>query len=326
MAHIDAAAREVRETFAVETPAVDPRQALMTVRRRVAAGDVPARDRWMGMRWHPARFLGSAGAMATLAGAVVLTPIGGWAHNFFTIFQPQQIQAVSVTTDQLRSLPDLNRFGTVSAPKSAPMHTYASAAAAAAAAGMSVPVPATLPAGVASSVKYHVMPGATGSFTFSAAKATAWAKASGKALPPMPAHVDGSTLRVTLNSTEVAIYQASGDAMPGLVIGEMRAPLATSTGASVRELENYVLGLPGVSPQLASELRAVNDPTSTLPLLIPVDRAHSHTVLVQGVHGVAVGDNTGVGTAVLWEKRGVVYGVGGTISESTALDVANHLR
>jgi len=46
---------------------------------------------------------------------------------------------------------------------------------------------------------------------------------------------------------------------------------------------------------------------------------------VQGVDGIALGDNTGVGAGVIWIKNGVVYGVVGTIKQSDALTVANQL-
>ena len=106
----------------------------------------------------------------------------------------------------------------------------------------------------------------------------------------------------------------------------MKAPTVASTGASLQDLEDYLLQLPGVSPQLAAEIKSIGDPSSTLPLPIPVDRASEHSVQVQGVQGVAVGDSTGIGSVVIWEKDGIIYGVGGTLSESQVLDVASSLH
>jgi hypothetical protein len=51
-----------------------------------------------------------------------------------------------------------------------------------------------------------------------------------------------------------------------------------------------------------------------------------HSVQVQGVPGYAVGDNTGLGSGVIWEKGGIIYGVAGTLSQDAVLSVANSLR
>jgi hypothetical protein len=49
-------------------------------------------------------------------------------------------------------------------------------------------------------------------------------------------------------------------------------------------------------------------------------------VQVQGTSGLAVGDNTGIGSGVIWEKDGVVYGVAGALPESQILAIANSLQ
>ena len=122
-----------------------------------------------------------------------------------------------------------------------------------------------------------------------------------------------------------AALQREGD-IPSLVVAEAAQPRITSTGASVKEIEDYLLAQPGVSPQLASEIRAIGDPSTTLPIPIPMERATAQTVQVQGVSGLAVGDNTGLGSGVIWEKDGVVYGVAGALPESQILTIANSLQ
>jgi hypothetical protein len=47
-------------------------------------------------------------------------------------------------------------------------------------------------------------------------------------------------------------------------------------------------------------------------------------VQVQGVDGVALGDNTGVGAAVVWIKSDVFF-VGGSLKQSDILSIANGL-
>src|SRR5205085_6832857 len=111
---------------------------------------------------------------------------------------------------------------------------------------------------------------------------------------------------------------------PQLIIAESRPPSATSSGMAVKELEDYLLAQPGISPQLAADIRAIGDPTTTLPIPVPVQYATSSKVQVQGVDGVALGDNTGAGAAVIWIKNDVFF-VGGSLHQQDILSIANSL-
>jgi hypothetical protein len=264
-------------------------------------------------------------AAVALVGALVFTPAGSLAQTFITIFQPKQVQAVPISVAELRGLPNLRKFGTMHIQKNVSAKTVGSAAAAATASGMSVLVPSSLPAGVPSTVTYAVEPGTVNTFTFSAAKAEAAAKKAGKTIPAMPAAINGSTLQLTTYPAALAVYGAPRG-IPTLAIGQTRAPKISSSGVTVKQLEDYILGLPGVSPDLAASIRAIGDPTSTLPIPVPINMAQSETVTVQGVQGLAVGDSTGVGSVVVWVKDGIIYGVGGTLPESQVIQIANSLH
>jgi hypothetical protein len=190
------------------------------------------------------------------------------------------------------------------------------------------------------------MPAQTASFTFNAAKAQASAAAQGKTLPAMPANIDGSSVTVTTGSAVLAMYGAPAASSeskatakmveanpasaaslgPVLVIGQTTAPVVTSTGVSAADLEAYLLAQPGISPDLASAIRAIGDPTSTLPIPIPMSKASSHSVQVQGVTGVSVADSTGLGGGIIWVKNGIVYGIAGSFSENDLLAAANSLH
>lgn len=285
-------------------------------------------------------------AAAALAGVLILTPVGSYAAGLITIFQPTKIAVVPVTTDEMSSLPDLEDYGTVIKPARQQSQRVDSPAAASAAAGMPVLVPGTLPAGIPTTVTYEVISGQSGSFTFSAAKAQAAAAAKGKTLPPMPANIDGSTIQITTGPAVVAVYAdrqaienakataektedprvAAADVGQMLIIGQTTTPIVKSTGVSAAELENYLLEQPGISPALADAIRAIGDPSSTLPIPIPVNKASSHQVQVQGVTGLAVADSTGLGGGIIWQKDGKVYGVAGTLTESQLIAVANSLH
>jgi hypothetical protein len=227
----------------------------------------------------------------------------------------------------LQSLPQLQEYGTVSAPDKIPSQTVSDAAAASQVTGMHVVVPGALPSAVPKTVAYEVTKGATGTFTFSAARAQSTAASRGQTLPQMPSGIDGSRLELKVGATSVATYGES-NGIPTLIVGQSVAPTVTSSGASVPEIEDYVLKLPGVSKSLANSIRALGDPTKTkiLPIPVPVDTANAQKVTIDGAQGVAVGDSTGAGSAVVWEKGGIIYGVGGTLTESQVIDIANSLH
>ncbi len=271
-----------------------------------------------------------------LAAVLVLGAVITASANVSQIFAPKTVKPVPVTLAELESLPDLSAYGTVTWSVAPQPSLVPDAASAAQIAGFTAPQVANLPAGISRTVTYGAMPQAVGVFKFDAAKAAAAAQAQGKTLPPMPAGMDGSTLTLTMGPAIVELFgemnipdsspgkQPSQLQLPQLIVAESRTPSVTSTGVSVKDLEDYLLAQPGISPQLAADIRAIGDPTTTLPIPVPVQYATSSRVQVQGVDGVALGDNTGVGAAVVWIKSDVFF-VGGSLKQSDVLSIANGL-
>ena len=274
--------------------------------------------------------------VAAFALVIAVAVVATAAVNVNLIFSPKSVTPVPVTLADLQSLPDLSAYGTTTWSVPPQPELVLSAAAAEKIAGFPAPIAGTLPAGVTGNVSYGAMPQATGVFTFSAAKAQAAAAAKGKTLPKMPAGMDGSTLTLTMGPAIIEIWgdlnqgsTTSSDAsqikLPQLVVAESKAPVVSATGVTVKELEDYLLAQPGISAQLAADIRAIGDPTTTLPIPVPVEYATSSKVDVQGVKGVALGDNTGLGAAVIWIKNSNVFFVGGSLKQDDILSIANQL-
>lgn len=316
-------ARRAAELLAVTPAGVHPEAALAAVRSRPPV----ALARRFGLprgRWRPALALGLAAALA------VTLAVTGAAEQLLTIAQPTQVAVVPVTSSELQALPDLSHFGTMSWSGQPNLSSGpATAAQAQTEAGFAAPQVGSLPSGIPAQPAYSAMGASTVTFTFSAAKAQAWAASQNETLPAMPTGLDGSTLTLNVGPAIAVVYGGeSGDGqagVPQLVIGKMKAPSLESTGPSVQEIESYLLSVPGVSPQLAAQIRALGDPTQTLPLPIPVDRTSTQDVTVDNVHGVLIGDNTGLGAGVIWVKDGYVYGVAGTLGQDQVLAVAQSL-
>jgi hypothetical protein len=272
--------------------------------------------------------------VAALALAVMVAVVATASVNVSQIFAPQTVTPVPVTLAELQTLPDLSAYGDITWTHQPTPQIGITKAKAEEVAGFSVPNARALPAGISSTVTYAAMAQTTGVFKFSAAKAQAAAAAKGKTIPAMPAGMDGSTLDLTMGPALLVVYgdlpksdgsQSGQFALPQLIVAESKAPSVTSTGVSVKELEDYLLAQPGISPQLAADIRAIGNPTTTLPIPVPVQFATSSKVTVQNVQGVALGDNTGVGAAVIWIKGGHVFFVGGSLKKDDAIAVANGL-
>lgn len=272
-----------------------------------------------------------AASVVAVALLVVAVAQGG------VVFAPSSVTPVPVTLADMQALSQLSAYGTVTWSKQPQLQVATTAAEASTVSGLQAPKVASLPQGVSSNVTYAAMSQAVAEFTFSADKAAAAAASTGKALPKMPAGMDGVKLTVTVGpavgevfgdlkpSTGSDVSQAN---LPQLIVGKSSAPTATSSSSqvTVKQLESYLLTLPGISPQLAAAIKAIGDPSTTLPIPVPIEYATSSKVQVQGVQGIALGDNTGVGSGVIWVKNGVVYAVAGTIKQSDAINIANNLK
>lgn len=319
---------------------------------------VEPQARWYE-RWLPgavrrplvARSLAGVSLAAAVVASVAFTPLGLYAQDLLEVFQPKQFVVVPVTRADLEALPSLSQYGDISQVSRGEFQVSANAAEAAAASGIPVLTPGTLPASVTAPASYAVVPSFSATFTFSADKASDAAQAQGQPLPPMPANIDGSSVQMTTGVGVVAVYggnvgarlhgkdaaaakgSASGDpldqasdAVPQLIVGQARVPVATSSGASPKELEQYLLSQPGISDNLANAIRAIGDPTTTWPIPVPLGKIRTHSVTVQGVRGTVFSDDGNIANGVIWVKDGMIYGVAGPLGESDVLRVANSLH
>jgi hypothetical protein len=267
--------------------------------------------------------------IAAVASAVLV--VSGGAQDFLSWFQPSQVAAVPVTAADVRSLAGLASYGSVTGGSSISYEPEPDAAAAGAAADLDAPVIADLPGGITAAPQYAVVSGGIVSFTFSTALAQEAAARAGGQLPAMPRGLDGSTLSVIIAPAVVVSYGVdpsnvlSGASLPSgeaFIVVKSRTPTVTSTGVTVQQLENYLLSVPGIPAGVASEIRALGDPTQTIPVPIPVDVASGSPVSINGARGLLIGDSTGLGSAVIWQHNGVVYAIAGTLSSDEVLGIA----
>jgi hypothetical protein len=255
-----------------------------------------------------------------------------------SVFQPAQVRAISVTPADaraLRALPPLEAFGALRGTRSPGLDEVASASEAAQEAGFALRLPAGVPAGLARDIRYQVTRRARTSFTFDRSKAATWARAHKVALRPVPSGLDGATYTATLEPVAIVTYgafptnrRAERGARRGTFLAVIQAPVptVTSNGASLRMLADWFSAQPGVPKNLIARIDAIGDPTQTLPIPIRFDKQTAVKIAVDGVEGLAIGDETGIGSAVVWTKGGKLYAVGGTFTQSRVLALADSLR
>jgi len=302
--------------------------------RGIVAYRAPGRRRWT-------QALAAAATVAALFAGLQIT---GVADSFFTIFQPKQVAPLSVRIGDLAGLPDLSEYGTLTITTQPAYRQTATLDLARAETGIAPLQAGPLPAGVTGDARIYTVSRGDGTFRFDETKLQTSAGRVSRTPPPMPASVAASTLNVTGGPAIVQTYGGSFDPrldpkldpkqaptgmaanLPTLLIAQSKAPVIRSDGASLDELRAYMLSQPGISPQLAAQIRAIGDPGQTLMVPIPMDLASGKSVTVRGVRGVFVGDSTGLGSAVVWVADGVVNVVAGSLGEKDLLAVADSLR
>ena len=201
------------------------------------------------------------------------------------------------------------RFGTLRWTSS-PAHPTSTLAEASAAAGFPVSLPTHLPSGVGAVQQFTVQPRVSVTVTFNSTAG----------------RLDGSTLTLDAGPAVVAEYgSANGTSVPTLGLATMPRPMGVSTGATLAQIEAFLLSRPGIPPALAEEVRLLGDLNTTLPVPVPAGAA-VHSVQVAGWPGVLLADSSDVLSGVVWEDgRGMLHFVAGSLDTHDVLNVANQL-
>jgi hypothetical protein len=184
-----------------------------------------------------------------------------------------------------------------------------------AAAGMAVELPATLPAGVQGSPWFIAVPQTSVTVTFNAAAGPSLA---------------GSTLTLTLGPGVLTEYRGTSietgalGNVPTLAFATMQRPTATSSGATVTQLEDFVLSRPGFPQDLADGIRLLGNLKDVLPVPVPSGIRETSTAIA-GSPAVLLSADGGAATGVVWEHDGIVRTVGGLLDQQDVMDVARQL-
>jgi hypothetical protein len=271
-----------------------------------------------------------AAVVAALAVVVTAIAEGGFSST------PTTVTPVPVTVADMQALYQLSDYGTITWTTKPQLQLLTSASDATSASGIALSKVGQLPSGVSPNITYAAVGKAVATFTFSADKAAAAASKNGKTLPPMPKGMNGAKITVTLGPAVAEVYgdlnkppkgsDITQAGLPQVVIAKSVVPTVSSTQVSARDFEDYLLAQPGISPTLADAIRALGTSGTTLPILVPVQFASHESITIRNnIPAVALGDNTGLGSGVVWINNGYVYVVAGTIKKDDAKTIANNL-
>ena len=264
-------------------------------------------------------------AVAALSAVVLLTGAGvAAANDWLPIFQTERVDPVEVTSTDLVQVPDLSAYGDLQITQEADPQQVADAAAARERTGLAVPRVAELPEGVTGDPTYQAAGVVSGTFTFSAAKAAQAAAAQGEVLPPTPAGIDGSQLRIEAGPGVAAVW-AQPTGVPTLVVARVVAPKVYSSGVPFETVRDYLLSLPGLPDGLADQLRDLSADGGTLPLPVPAELVTSSTADVGDAEATVLTSRNGLFAGVVWVEDGVMTGVAGSLSADELLSVARDL-
>jgi hypothetical protein len=292
-------------------------------------GEPGATARPVADPWSLPRRLVSASVGTGTAVAVGVLVVGvAAAAALTTVYAPTKVVPVQVSPGDVRAIagiadigaagglgglpPSGSRqlpFGNLSWTSAGQAQKVSSVARAVAATHLAYSPPAALPRGVGDPASIMVQPKVTATIHFGSGAGSG---------------VAGSSLVVTGGPAIVVQYgSASHSGMTTLVIGVLQRPVATATGATAGDLENFLLSRPGLPASLVNEIRLLG--TDSLPVPVPRGVPSRH-VQVDGAPGVLITAPSGAGSGVVWEGRdGIVRGVAGLVGSSDVLNVAHQL-
>jgi hypothetical protein len=251
---------------------------------------------------------------AALGVAAMLVGAGTAAANdWLPIFRTEHVEPLHLSASDLLALPDLSEYGELTLTDELDVRAVDDASTARSITGLDVPIATSVPLGISGEPVYRVADAVEAIYTFSSA------------LPAAPPGLGGSELRFSVGPAVAAIWPRP-TGVPGLVVSRAVAPTAVSSRVPLTTIRDYLLSLPGVSEELATQLRTFDPDGSTLPLPVPGDFVGTSDADVNGVTATVLSTRDRSLAGVLWVDGGVVTLVAGTLDTDEALAVARGLR
>ncbi len=312
----------------------NPKPATTKSQTRKAPVQVLPSRQIAAQKWYQSRRNWLFAAIAAALVALLLLPnSSALAGQFLSLFSIQQFQPVQVTKQDVQSLtsrplPTFEDLGTLNIkPDSLQTQDNVTQAQAAQLVKFPLLMPGSLPQGISGTPNFSVIGAGSGTFTFSTSKAHTFFSKNGYGNVNIPANLDGATYDVTTTAGVVISY--GNQTTTEFMIVEFPSPVVKATGsASLEDLRKVALSIPGLPPQLVTQLKQIDLSSGVVPLPIP-SGIDSQSIDVNGTQGLLLTKNIATtiprlknfpaGSAVVWQTGGIIYAVGGTVSDTNAL-------
>jgi hypothetical protein len=255
---------------------------------------------------------------------MLVTPVGQQsAEAVLAVFRVEQFSIIPATTQQLVDAAGvLSSLGTVdSGVDGWPAPDPVSVAEAERTTGLDVPEAPSLEGRPSQA---FVIPASKTRWTLDEDAIRDYLRANDAELA-IPEGLDGTTLVLERADAVAALYGATMTSpdVAVAVSGPVTLDVARSS-LSLAEVRTFLLSLPGLPDALVSQLAAIDDWRTTLPLPIPVDEASVATVQLGGTEVVSV-EVDGAGTAYVWAEDGTSSLVVGPTGSGLAKVVAGEI-
>jgi len=275
-------------------------------------------------------------ALGGIAAALLLTVLLGTPEGrtataqFLAQFRSQRFEVVTIDPSFTRTgLAALEGLGTVQGDRRRPApEEVRTLGEASQRVGFPLEQPAAsaLPAGLNPTPKILVAPASQYRLTLDRTKAQAYFQANGHPEASLPERYQDATLVVGTPTVAFLQYSRSNQDL-GLIVGQAgELTVGVEGNVPLAELRDYLLGLPGLPPDTVRQLRAMQDWRTTLPIPVASDRIAWQETTIAGGPGLLLADNTGVGSAAIWQRDGRIYGVAGAARAAEIQRVADSLR
>ncbi|WP_040669600.1 hypothetical protein, partial [Nitrolancea hollandica] len=288
--------------------------------------------------------------VALLAVAIAVAPLGTLASDFLNQFRVQQFAAITIPVDMAQfqqhdgakagapaehtgdaaatgehGPAEFNGMGAFTSTFTKDSsRKVGSVADANAHLGGTLLSPSSLPEGFAS-VQPQVYVSDAGTATYKMDVAKARQDLSGRGIDasglPDPATTPDVTFTANIPASAALTYQA-GD--KHFLVGQMASPsLDIPSSVNVEVLRNALLAMPDLPQDVVAQIRSVRDWQHTLIIPVPKDAKTSQKT-VHGAPALLISDEQG--TVVLWQKGGILHGVGGQATPDDVMATANSLH
>jgi hypothetical protein len=111
-----------------------------------------------------------------------------------------------------------------------------------------------------------------------------------------------------------------------MVVARAVAPTAESSGIPFETARDYLLTLPSLPEDVASQLRRFSGDGRTLPLPVQSEQVKSPAADIGGTPATVLTARDGTMAGVIWVDDGIVNAVAGSLSADEVLSVARELR